>query len=383
MVRVAIFVENRLSGVLNQQVYSDDRRMAGLEWQKLGPECGDIRLCARLTPSPLHDSGHVVSGTIEGLPYYHGLIQAILKLPALVWCSVVIASRADLVVTKTPGIIGVVAAMSARLTRTPLVVHLVGDAEDVMSTELNSKLGKLLGFIAKKLTQRAVLQAEAVRYPTRIFLQGKYPASHPESEFWFTDAAINPLEKVRSAAEFVPGRILAIGSQERMYKGHDFLIRALPLVQQRIPHAHLVLVGKGACREQLESLVDRLGLNESVRFVDFLDGWGEVSEMMKSAHVFAMPSLTEGLPRALIEAMSLGVACVGSDAAGIPELLPGRLVVPKGTIDPLAGLLARTLEDPGFRAAASEECLERSRQYSADTLRSNIASWQCRLQELI
>lgn len=384
MGKVAIFVEDRISRDSAGRVRSGNRRLEDRQWEDLGPKGHDAVLCARLTAADDVDARHPVAGRVYGLPYYQGIGGANLaKLPLVLAKAIAAARRVDLVVAKCPGLVGSMGVLAAKLARKPVALHFVGDLEEGLLDSRSATKRRTVQSAATRLTNWAVRSADAVRYPTRGFLQGKYPAAHPSRQFWYTDAAVVAVDQVTAEPSFVPGRILAIGTQERMYKGHDLLIKALTTIREQVPHAHLVLVGKGIFRADLENLVRELGLTDAVEFVDFLYGWGEVSAMVRSAEVFAMPSLVEGLPRALLEAMSLGTACVGSDVAGIPELLPPYLVVRRGTVEPLADLLVRLLTDGGLRRKAAEDCLENSRDFTAEALQPNIDAWQQRLQQLI
>ncbi|MEJ6013886.1 glycosyltransferase [Corynebacterium sp. H127] len=383
MDRIAIFVEDRLQASFSGEVFSSNRRLAGAQWTSLGPEGLTSVLCARLGAPTASTSSHRVDGEVVGLPYYVGIKQAIFQIPKLVVKAVKVAKSSDLVVVKCPGLVGTVGAIAAKATNTPLAVHCVGDVEDSITESPDSIAGSILRKLSKLITQWTVSQADAVRYPTRSYLQEKYPAYDPKAQFWFTDAAVTPVTKVPNPPEYVAGRIVAIGTQERMYKGHDYLIKALAKIIKDYPESHLVLVGKGSCRPELEALATQLGVQDSVEFIDFLEGWNAVSGLMKSAHVFAMPSITEGLPRALLEAMSVGVACVGSDAGGIPELLPDYLLVPKANAKLLAQVIGKLLSSQELQEKAARDCLTNSRLFSGESLQPNIDSWQKELLKLV
>lgn len=381
MARVAIFVEDRVVRDSSGHVLTTNRRLGGEEWRRLGPRGDEAVLCVRLTHLDTLDAGHRVGGEVVRLPYFQGIGQAAWRMPELLYRSLRIARGVDLVVVKLPGLVGTAGIVAAKLSRTPLAVHFVGDPEESVSDSVSLR-ARLLKASAKRISQWAVRQADAVRYPTRTFLQEKYPAAHPTREYWYTDASVIVVGEVPDTTSFIRGRIVAIGSQERMYKGHDVLIKALATVREQVPGAHLVLVGNGACRRDLESLVDEMGLGDLVDFVDFLDGWAAVSEMIESAHVFAMPSMVEGLPRALLEAMSLGAPCVGSDVSGIPELLPPELLVPRGAVAPLAEILIRIMEDDDLRQAVARTCLERCTPFTASAMDENIEGWRGTLSEM-
>lgn len=114
-------------------------------------------------------------------------------------------------------------------------------------------------------------------------------------------------------------------------KNHDFLIEVFERVRDSRPDARLLLVGQGEREEQVRALVEEKGLDESVIFYGLAS---DVPAVMRAMDAFVMPSFTEGLGMALVEAQAAGVPCVFSD--GVPELtlltpLSVRLPLSAGT----------------------------------------------------
>ncbi|MBI47350.1 MAG: glycosyl transferase [Marinobacter sp.] len=101
-------------------------------------------------------------------------------------------------------------------------------------------------------------------------------------------------------------------------KGFDSLISAFFDLKQKHPNAGLIIVGDGGLRAQLESMIRRFDFGGSVLMPGYCD---EVPALLSSATVLVMPSLTEGLPIALLEAMSLNTSIVASAVGEIPEVL--------------------------------------------------------------
>jgi glycosyltransferase involved in cell wall biosynthesis len=112
-----------------------------------------------------------------------------------------------------------------------------------------------------------------------------------------------------------------------------------------------------------------LGLAACVRFTGHLSSPDLVRKELSEADLFVLPSRTEGLPRALIEAMAIGLPCIGSDVGGIPELLPPSERVPPGDARALADGILELLSDPLRLARLSAENVERAREFHIDALR--------------
>lgn len=172
----------------------------------------------------------------------------------------------------------------------------------------------------------------------------------------FRDAQPAPLRRDPGIPEAAP-LVLSVGRLESI-KGHRHLIRALAAPSLKGTDIVAVLAGDGADRAELERLAATLGLADRVRF---LGARTDVPELMAACDVFVMPSDSEGLPFALLEAMAAGLPVVGTAVGKIPSLLEnGRygLVVPPRNPEALAEAIAQTLRhfpdsrERGVRAQA-------------------------------
>ncbi len=101
-------------------------------------------------------------------------------------------------------------------------------------------------------------------------------------------------------------------------KNQETLLRAFALVQQKIPEAHLHMVGDGYLREYLQSLTDELGLSQHVTFHGASNN---VKELLQGARIFALSSIDEGTPNAILEAMACGLPIVSTKVDGIAAML--------------------------------------------------------------
>jgi glycosyltransferase involved in cell wall biosynthesis len=104
-----------------------------------------------------------------------------------------------------------------------------------------------------------------------------------------------------------------------LQKGHTYLLDAVPRILERYPkNTVFIIAGGGNLRESLERKVAILGIE---RFVHFLGTRSDIPDLLLLADVFVMPSLSEGLPLALLEAMSAGLPIVASGVGGIKTVI--------------------------------------------------------------
>lgn len=111
-----------------------------------------------------------------------------------------------------------------------------------------------------------------------------------------------------------------------------------------------------------------MDLAESLNVADRVCFYGNVSAeevvtRLNGADIFLLVSKTEGLPRAMIEAMAQGLPCIGSDAGGIPELLDASVIVPKGDAEALAGKIAYMITHLSFTNQQAERNLREAANY--------------------
>jgi len=154
----------------------------------------------------------------------------------------------------------------------------------------------------------------------------------------------------RRALELPPDA-LVVGAVGRLValKNHAALVAAMPALLAAFPQLVLVLAGDGPLRVSLEAQARALGITGQVRL---LGAHADVAAILPAFDVFALPSLTEGLSVALLEAAACGLAIVASNVGGNPEIIAdgarGLLVAPADA-EALREGLRQMLGDPSMR----------------------------------
>ncbi len=150
--------------------------------------------------------------------------------------------------------------------------------------------------------------------------------------------------------------ILCVGRLIQL-KGQSMLLDALAELHARGLDPRLTLVGDGPKRAELERRAARLGISDRVTFTGSV-GQDTIFRIYRSADIFCLPSMAEGVPVVLMEAMALELAVLTTQIMGIPELVDdGRtgLLVAPGRVDLLVDALERLLRDPELRARLGRE----------------------------
>ena len=204
-------------------------------------------------------------------------------------------------------------------------------------------------------------QAQQRRYPCPAYSVGVSDVELPESSIALRARPVD--RRVRTI------NLIMVGSLAQLYKSPDVLIDAVAVCTREGLDLRLTMVGDGKERPGLEAQAQALGLGPRVRFLGLLPAGEDVRAELDRADLFVLPSRTEGLPRAMIEAMARALPCIGSTVGGIPELLPPEDLVPPGDVGALARKIREVVGDPGRMAQMSARNLEKARRYGEDLLR--------------
>jgi sugar transferase (PEP-CTERM/EpsH1 system associated) len=148
----------------------------------------------------------------------------------------------------------------------------------------------------------------------------------------------------------IPEQAFLVGTVGRLHpqKGFSQLLEAFAAVQSKIPRARLVIVGEGELRVKLMKRANDLGISAYATFAGHRE---DIPALLSALDVFVLPSLWEGLPMALLEAMASGLPVVASAVGGIPEVVvegETGLLVPAGDVKGLVEALC-VLSDENLR----------------------------------
>lgn len=143
-------------------------------------------------------------------------------------------------------------------------------------------------------------------------------------------------------------------------KGHVHLIRAVRRLRDSLPGLRVLLVGLGPLLETLRETVRSAGLDGIVQFAGYRD---DVVQLMAAADVYVLPSLSEGMPRSIIEAMAMDCPVIASDIRGSRELVTNRqtgILFPPGDDATLADAIGQLAGDPDLKRRLGQAGRERA-----------------------
>jgi glycosyltransferase involved in cell wall biosynthesis len=148
------------------------------------------------------------------------------------------------------------------------------------------------------------------------------------------------------------------------FKGHNSLLQALSILREQKLPATMLLVGDGPERTSIEGLAHQLDLGpDRLRLLGYRS---DISDLLSAADFFVLPSLAEGLPLSMLEAMAQALPVVVTPVGGIPEVITdglNGLLVPVNQSETLAQVLAELLRDPARGRSLGSAALHHVRDH--------------------
>lgn len=265
--------------------------------------------------------------------------RGLLRMPAM-WKKIRdCLARMDVVFLRIPSIWQDRVVRFAKKHGIPCILEV---GADVWDTYWHSDWkGKLLAPWLEHSTKRIVRHAAHVVYVTERYLQAKYPTAGETLACSNVDIVAQPdevleqrLAKIRAWES--PVRLGTLASVSTRSKGQDCVIRALARLKSMGRHGYVYHLAGAGNPDRLLRLAESLGVADQVH-CDGVLRHDQIGEWFRSIDIYVQPSRQEGLPRALIEAMSFALPAIGAHTGGIPELLPDSCIFRHGS-SPVPGI---------------------------------------------
>jgi glycosyltransferase involved in cell wall biosynthesis len=257
-----------------------------------------------------------------------------------------------------------IVVLLAKALRRPAILHIHGGAGDIgaFADRIGGPRRKLIGFAfraADRVICVSAMSAEAVR--ERFGVRDVMVVPNPAPSFKAPDRNGDRPEGVG---------VLYLGGFANPVKGGEVMLEALPRLVSASPDARFVLAGPGDPPPALADLIERL---PAIEWAGWLDEQAK-ARALADCDVFLLPSLSEGLPVALLEAMAAGKAVVATRVGGIPDAVrdgvDGVLIEP-GDVDAVCAAVGRLVADRDERerlGRAAQETVASSQAAFCDRL---------------
>lgn len=246
----------------------------------------------------------------------------------------------DVIILRLPSAIAAIAFEYATSINKPVLIEKVACVYDALWNY--DWRGKLIANQKMKKYQAILQKASHTIYVTDYFLQSRYPTKG--KSIGCSDVIVNDLDdsilnkrilKIKNLPKIAT--IATVAAIDVPYKGQADVIKAISILKKQNVLFHYKIVGQGDT-SRLNKIIDQHQVADLVEIVGPLKS-AQVFEFLDTIDVYVQPSKQEGLPRAVIEAMSRACPVIGSDIAGIPELISKNSLFEAGNIKEIVGLL--------------------------------------------
>lgn len=246
---------------------------------------------------------------------------------------------------------GVTGVLATRFTSTKIIV---GQRHLKLSDRRIHHWGR---YVMNRLADRVLVNAELIR--DHVIASGSAGADRVVLVRNGVDAKTAPVDEGQRARIHArlcrelgldsKTRLIGVVGNLRPVKGHRYLLGAMVKVLQAYPNVHLLLIGEGPLREEIEEEAQTLKIDSNVHLLGHRT---DAADLMPAFEMVALASLHEGMPNVVMEAMTRGVAVVATAVGGIPELVEdGKTgcLVPSRDSGALAEAIIAVLGDDRYR----------------------------------
>ena len=315
------------------------------------------------------------------LPWYQGMQGMVKATPVLLSRFRHAADGCDCSIYRIAQVESFLAYKMRRDRSAPFAVEVVNDPGTF-------SMPKWMRDYSVRMVREMCSKADGASYVTDSFLQERYPNRHMAGDAGAFESAyssidLDPGDIGEKKAWDSSGPLTMVHVANALNddtKGLSTFLEALALVKGRGYSVKGISVGDGSEVDGYMALSERLGIADCVEFKGRLTGKNRVFEVLRESDILVLPTRMEGLPRTVIEAMAVGLPCLSTPIAGIPELLDGRYLFDPDDAEGFADKICELVDNPRELAAMSKKNIETARRYTSDILGKRRFDFYARLR---
>lgn len=307
------------------------------------------------------------------LPYMRGMKQYIKSYFKFRKAAKEAVSDADYAILRLPSVSASMVLDFYKKKGRPYLIEVVADPHDAYGS---NKLAQIM--YTKKLKDD-VKSANGVSYVTQNYLQAKYPSyarlngedsRHFETYYSTIDLKAEyfgvPKKYSNEKKEYTI--VHTANSINNDIKGHATLIKIIKELREDNYNCSIKFIGDGSKRKYFEEYAQSLGIAEFVNFTGLLSSSNDVRTELMNSDLFVFPTRAEGLPRAVIEAMAVGLPCLSTPVNGIPELLDPEFLFDPDDVVGFTSKIVELIQNTKKLEIMSTRNIGKSKEYSWDIL---------------
>ena len=277
----------------------------------------------------------------------------------------------DACIVRLPSSLAFMVHQIAKKRNMPIGIEVVANPKEL--SQSGSLLSRLCWKYLHYKLKSACATADVVSYVTEYTLQKIYPAKKADSYTTHYSSVELPLEYFTSYRSGLKnGSIILCHVAHpinNMSKGHDVFIEVIKKLRDSGYNVIGKIVGEGIFSTYYKEYAVSLGIEEYVDFMGFLNAQ-QLHQLYIESNIMLFPTLTEGLPRVVIEAMATGLPCLSTPVGGIPELLSEKDMFCPKDVDGFVQRIIELVSDGNVYETLSKTNFEKARRFSSSVLSS-------------
>lgn len=327
------------------------------------------------------------------LPEYRGPWQYAKKYLKIKKLAKKYSDLVDCAIFRIPGATANIMCKTYYRTKKPFAVEVVVDPWEYFAKGTVKSIARpLVRYSWTNFVRRICKVANGVSYVTENYLQRLYPCKaiiNKESKNYFTSyyssvelksGSFKSPKKYDEKDEFIISHVA--NSFTGYGKGHITLMKALKVVRDKGYKVRVVFIGDGPLKEEFIEFSKNIGVENYVEFTGKLSDGDEVRRVIVNSDLFVFPTMAEGLPRVLLEAMSVGLPCISSPVCGIPEILSEDFLCNYNDYNGFADKIMNLISNTDLMEKASIKNLEIASRYSDIILSERRREFYTKLKNL-
>ncbi|GLX67373.1 glycosyltransferase family 4 protein [Paenibacillus glycanilyticus] len=395
--KLLVIQEQHFTRLPNGEVWVDEQSNATF-WDRYLNVFEEIVVCGRFTHAQSNDTDKLMRSDRERVSFIElpnfrgvgGLLKNLFNVMRIIKSAI---NQSDCVIFRAPSPISMIAYPLVKASNKPYAVEIMNNPQTVFSKDsMKNFYQPLITFLMVSQTKSMCMSANGVSYVTAKVLQELYPSrakKKGESKRYFEShySTICLEESHYSFSEFgatLPKPLIMIhtGKMQDNRKGQDIFIESIAKLRRKGYEVEGILVGDGVMRNDFENLGQQLGISDSLNFVGWKAGYNAVQAELKKAHIVVFPSMGEGLPRSVIEAMANGLLCIGSKVDGICELLEDNSLVSNINSDSFVNSIEYYLKNWEEVKSVRKKQFDTSKEYENSKLEKRRTEFYFKLKEV-
>lgn len=298
----------------------------------------------------------------------------------------------DCAIVRSPDEIAFALGEIAQKRNIPFCAEISADCWDffapgTMKTPVRPFLRVYWHFRQKRLCKIA----NGVSYVTKKYLQRRYRPDIRRRRKGQFEACYTTADLTDDYYAHVPKKdfhkngawnLVNVSGINSYMKGHKELIHCLKILVDEGINVHVKFIGGGVMLEHFQSYACKMGLGEHVEFLGQIKERGVITQILMDSDIFVFPTMAEGLPRAVLEAMALGLPCLASDVGGVSELLDQSQMLTSNNTDEMALKIKGFFASEEFLASKSKRNIEKSKEYASGVIQNKRRIFYGKLKKI-